>query len=274
MRRIAVLLAMTASAVFASEEIVLKKPPESLGKYYPPKSKNFEFLMNMYDMSTSFTGINLNINEGDWKNALRWAKNLRDKYKETAKMVPEWKDYFKPKLADDLVKAVESKDVNRVIKASQKLGQSCRKCHQDNELVVKLVYHYPRFDNVKIEDPVDFMEYPTLKYMKTMTKSLKALKIYLAQGNMERAQEEGTNFIERARQLRSMCSKCHTNKLSEDLVVGKEYEASLDKLENLLSSGKVNKDEIFKTLGSISMSCSKCHNIHIIPAMVQGAFKR
>ena len=110
--------------------------------------------------------------------------------------------------------------------------------------------------------------------MKKLTNSLKALKVYLTQGNVEAAQEAGANFIERARQLRSMCSKCHTNKLSEEVIVGKEFEGHLAKLEELLSSGKPNKEEIFKTLGPIGATCNKCHNVHLIPALVQEAFRK
>ena len=263
-----------SGVLFSADKVILKKPPESLKKFYPPASQKFEFLSNMYSMSTAFYGINLNINEGNWKGAKEWALKLKKTYIETSKMVPEWKAYFKPKLADNLVKAVESKSVDKVIEASKKLGQTCAKCHADNQVAVKLVYHFPSFDNIKMEDPVEFMELETGKYMKKLANSLKALKVYLIQGNVEGAQEAGTNFIERARQLRSMCSKCHTNKLSEEVIVGKEFEGHLAKLEELLSSDKPNKNEIFKTLGPIGATCNKCHNIHLIPALVQEAFRK
>lgn len=263
-----------SGVLFSADKVILKKPPESLKKYYPPASQKFEFLSNMYSMSTAFYGINLNINEGDWKGAKEWALKLKKTYIETSKMVPEWKSYFKPKLAEDLVKAVESKSVDRVIEASKKLGQTCAKCHADNQIAVKLVYHFPSFDNIKIEDPVEFMEYETGKYMKKLSNSLKALKVYLIQGRVDGAQEAGANFIERARQLRSMCSKCHTNKLSEEIIVGKEFEGHLSKLEELLSAQNPNKEAIFQTLGSIGMSCNKCHNVHLVPALVQEAFRK
>ncbi len=259
------------STVFSAEKVIIKKPPESLKKYYPPESQKFEFLSNMYKMSTAFTGINLNINEGDWEKALRWAKELRDTYIKTSKMVPEWKDYFKPELANELVKAVESKNIDRVIQASRNLGRTCAKCHQDNQLSVMIYYHFPDFDAVKIEDPVDFMEYDTGEFMKKLSNSLKALKVFLSQGDVEKAQEHGMNFIERARQLRTMCSKCHTNKLSEEVLVGKEYEGHLNRIEELLSAEKPNTEEIFKSLRFIGMTCSKCHNVHMIPQMFKEA---
>ncbi len=263
-----------ASLVFGADKVVLKKPPESLKKYYPPKSQKFEFLSNMYSMSTSFYAVNLNINEGKWGKALEWAEKLRDTYLETSKMVPEWKDYFKPKLAEDFVKAVQSKNVDRVIEASKKLGQTCSKCHQDNQIAVKLVFHFPSFDEIKLEDPIEFMEVKTSDYMKKLSNSMKALKVYLTQGDIEMAQEAGTNFVERARGLRAMCSKCHTQKISEEAILGKAYEEALAKIEELLSAEKPNKEEIFKNLTLVGTTCTKCHNVHLIPEMVQEAFAK
>ncbi len=273
LKGLAVLL-IFAGAGLGADKVILKKPPKSLNKYYPPKSEKFEFLNNMYIMSTSFYGINLNINEGNWKGALEWAQRLSETYKKTAKMVPEWKSYFKPALADKLVKAVKSKSVDSVIKASKNLGQTCAKCHRDNEIAVKLVYHYPSFEKIKLEDPVEFMEVKVGKYMEKMTNSLKALRIYLMQGNKDMAVEAGTSFIERFRGLRAMCSKCHTDKLSEEIYMGKKFETALTQLENLLNSQTLDQKKIFSALDNLSMTCAKCHNVHLVPAMVQEAFAK
>ncbi len=262
------------SAALGADKVVLKKPPASLGKYYPPASEKLEFLSNMYLMSTAFYGINLNINNGNWKGAKEWAQRLRETYVKTSKMVPEWKSYFKPDLAENLVKAVDSKNVDKVIEASKKLGQTCSKCHADNQIAVKIVYHYPSFNTIKLEDPVESMELEVGKYMEKMTNSLKALRIYLMQGEEDHAREEGANFVERVRGLRAMCSKCHTDKASEEIYLGKNTEKALTKLENLLNGNKLDRKAIFSTLDSVTMTCTKCHNVHLIPAMVQEAFRK
>jgi len=275
MRLKAFFLALSVGGIlFAADKVLLKKPPESLKKYYPPASKKLEYLSNMHAMSTAFYGIRLNVNEGRWDKAKEWALRLKDTYLETSRMVPEWKDYFKPELAENLVKAVESKNPDRVVDASMKLGQTCSKCHQENQIAVRLVYHFPSFREIKVEDPVELTEYDTKKYMGKVSDSMKALRIYLTQGDLEKAREEGMNFVERTLQLRSMCSKCHTDKQSEEIIMGKELEAHLSKLKELLSAGKPNREEIFKTLGPIGASCSRCHNVHLVPALVQEAFRK
>ncbi|RLJ69891.1 hypothetical protein BCF55_0149 [Hydrogenivirga caldilitoris] len=274
LKRLFLVCLISGGVALSADKITLKKPPASLQKYYPPTSKKFEFLSNMHSMSMAFAGVRLNVNEGNWDKAKDWAVKLKDTYLNTSKMVPEWKEYFKPELADALVKAVESKNVDKFIEASRNFGQTCAKCHRDNEIAVKLVYHFPSFDTVKIEDPVEFMELETHKYMEKLANSMKALKVYLMQGDTDKAREAGSNFVERARQLRSMCSKCHTNKLSEEVMLGKEYEGALSRLENLLSSEKTNSEEVFKALGPIGATCTKCHNVHLIPALVQEAFEK
>ena len=50
---------------------------------------------------------------------------------------------------DRIVKAVQSKNADAVIKASREIGRTCNKCHQENQAVVKLYHHFPRYDNIK-----------------------------------------------------------------------------------------------------------------------------
>jgi hypothetical protein len=96
----ALVLFATLGLSFGADQVILKKPPASLGKYYPPRSNRFEYVSVMHEMSTAFYGVRLNINEGRWDRALDWANRLKDTYTRAQNMVPEWKDYFKPALAD------------------------------------------------------------------------------------------------------------------------------------------------------------------------------
>lgn len=256
-----------------SQQVVMKKPPKPLEKYYPPQSQRMEFLSNMHTMSTAFHGISLNINEGRWDKALEWANQLKKAYEESAKMVPEWKDYYKPALVDNLVKAVQSKNADAVIKASREIGRTCNKCHQENQAVVKLYYHFPRYDNIKLEDPVELQELKVKDYMKKLSDSMKSLRVFLIQGDTAKAKEHGDNFVERAKQLNTMCTKCHTSKASIEALAGKDYLTSLDNLQKALSAPQVNKNTVFKHLSEIGQYCYRCHNVHLIPTLVQNVLK-
>ncbi len=272
--KLALLGVLMAGISFSADKITFKKPPESLSKYYPPKSKKFEFVSNMHGMSLAFYAVNLNINNENWDKAIEWAKKLEKTYKETAKMVPEWKDYFKPELAEKFRKAVESKNVDAIVKASKELGKNCQKCHADNMAIVKIMYRFPSFEKIEIEDPIEFQELETGKYMRKMTNSMKALRIFLLQGETENARQAGEEFVERARQLKTMCTKCHTEQEKHviDLYM-KPYNEALDKIAEAVSAEKVDKQKIFGALNTIGMSCSKCHNVHEIPALIQESFE-
>lgn len=279
-----IFIAFISSLLFAHEghfsteenkgKVTLKKPPESLKKYYPPHSEKFEFLSNMHTMSTAFHGVRLNINDDNWERALEWARKLVETYKETAKMVPEWKDYFDFKKADNYLKAVESRNVDGVIKASQELGKTCAKCHQDYEIAVKIYYRFPDFEKIKVEDPVEFTEMKLEEFMEKLTSSLQALKVYLSQKDTEKVQEHGINFVERARAVKETCSKCHTKEQEIEAITGKDYDQALNKLEELLNSDNVDLTEVKRTLPKITLTCYTCHNVHLIPAKIKSALKK
>ncbi|RME13067.1 MAG: hypothetical protein D6804_00780 [Aquificota bacterium] len=272
MRNIALMVTLLAGISF-SQQITMKRPPKSLDRYYPPQSQKMEYLSNMHTMSTAFHGITLNINEGKWERALEWANQLKRTYEESARMVPEWKDYFKPALADSLIRAVQSKNVDAVIRASRELGQTCNKCHQENQAVVKLYYHFPRYDNITLEDPVELQNLKTRDYMKKLSDSMKSLRIFLVQGEVAKAREHGDNFVERAKQLNTMCTKCHTSKASVESLAGMEYLAALDNLQKALNAPQVNRDVVFRHLSEVGQYCYRCHNVHLIPVLVQDALK-
>jgi hypothetical protein len=188
-------------------------------------------------------------------------------------MVPEWKDYYKPALAENLVKAVQSKNADAVVKASRELGQTCNKCHQENQAVVKLYYHFPRYDNIKLEDPVELQELKVKDYMKKLSDSMKSLRVFLLQGDVSKAREEGNNFVERARQLNTMCTKCHTSKASVESLAGREYLTALENLQKALSLSQPNREQVFKHLSEVGQFCYRCHNVHLIPVLVQNRLR-
>ena len=272
MRKLAVLL--SAVSLAAAGEITLKKPPESLKKYYPPQSQKFEFLNNMHTMSTAFYAVQLNINEENWEKAIEWAKKLVETYKETAKMVPEWKKYFDFEKADNYLKAVQSRNIDKVISAAQQLGKTCARCHQDNEIAVKIYYRFPNFEEIEVEDPVEFNIVKLGEFMKKLTNSMKALNIYMAQKEEDKAKEHGINFVERARALKETCVKCHTDERDIEAIAGKDYDEALNTLENLLNAEKLDYTKVQKTMSKITISCYTCHNVHLIPAKIKSVLKK
>jgi len=189
-------------------------------------------------------------------------------------MVPEWKNYFDFQKADNYLKAIESRNVDKVIKASQELGKTCAKCHQDNEIAVKIYYRFPNFEKIKVEDPVEFTETKLEEFMHKLTNSMKALNVYLSQNNTEKVQEYGINFVERARAVKETCSKCHTREQEIEAITGKDYDQAINKLEEILNSDSVNLTEVRSVLSKITVTCYTCHNVHLIPAKIKSALMK
>ncbi len=256
------------SGLVSAKDIRLGVPPKSLGKYYPPKSEKFEYLMNMYRASISFTGLSTSLQEGDWKRAEKWAKSLRDAYLKIGELVPEWDKVLRKKEADALVKAVQSKDLRKIRFFANAVGNTCSKCHDRYMASSKLIYHFPDFDTVSLEDPVSGVDYEVSDYMSKMTTSFKLLNVYLSDGLKNKAKKEGMNFVKRFKGLSQMCSECHTNKLSEEIYFGAEVQKKVKELEIAIKN--LDAKKISQTFGWINMNnCSKCHNVHEVPTMIR-----
>jgi cytochrome c556 len=249
------------------KKVILKRPPKSLDKFYPPQSKNFEFTSKMGRMSSAFQSVFFYLQKGDKQKALSWAKTLRDTYLSIAKDVPEWENYIKKDIPDEFVKAVEERDMRKVSEVGRNLGRTCGSCHNDNELSVKVFYYTPDWSNVEINDPIKRASVPAHKFMKDMTDSLKLAIVMVSDKDFSSAEKFAKDFVERAKALKEVCKDCHTSETSIESLAGKEYFASLDKLLASLKGGK--GDEFFSNLGKINSYCTRCHNVHQTPALIR-----
>ncbi|NPA53121.1 MAG: hypothetical protein GXO21_00460 [Aquificae bacterium] len=275
MKKFLGILLTSALAISLSQakSVKLKEPPEELSKYYPPESENYEFLVNMYQLSTAFTGVMVNAQEGKWSQAKEWAKRTKEYYVKIGKLVPSWKKVLRIKSADNLIEATEAKKLSDVKKYANIIGKTCVQCHKNYQLPTKIKYHYPSYDGVAIEDPVEEVEYSVKDYMKKMTNDMKLIKVYITQQDKEKASEAGERFIKRFEGLQQMCSDCHTNNLSEEVYFNDEIKDNLETLKDAIENNRVN--ETFSALNQIGWNnCTKCHNVHQVPAMLKEKFEK
>ena len=66
-----------------AKDMIVKEPPKSLRKYYPPESKQPKWIQQMHKMSTHFGGVFVNLKEKDFENVDIHADNLVEEYKKT-----------------------------------------------------------------------------------------------------------------------------------------------------------------------------------------------
>ncbi|MFN4013638.1 MAG: hypothetical protein ACK4KZ_07300, partial [Aquificaceae bacterium] len=60
---------------------------------------------------------------------------------------------------------------------------------------------------------------------------------------------------------------------STEALAGKDYLTALDNLQKALSAPQINRDTVFKHLSEVGQYCYRCHNVHLIPVLVQNALK-
>ncbi len=246
-----------------AKDMIVKEPPKSLSKYYPPESKEPKWIQQMHKMSAAFGGVFVNLKEKDFENVDKHADKLVEEYKKTSEMVPEWEEYFDIKAAEEFVAAAKTHDIAKAGKASGKLGKTCGKCHGDNEISVWTKFHWPSFHKIKVTDPVDEKEIEFDKYMKKISSSFKGVTVNFGEGQYGRAAKALKGFKSRYMELKSTCSKCHTTDDVKLFYVGKDAETAFSGLIKELNAEKPNPGNFWKNVGLLGKTgCKNCHLVH------------
>lgn len=264
----AVLLWIAAPAF--AKDLVVKEPPDSLKKLYPPQSKEPKWIQQMHAISGNFSGVFTNMGEGDWENAEQRAQDFYKAYKETSELVPEWEDYFDLKAAKNFVDVVKTHDPKQIGEASGAVGKTCGKCHADQYVSVWAQFHWPRVDKIKIVDPVSEEELKYGKYMHKVSGSFNAVTTNFKEGQYDRSAKAVRGFKQRFMELKSTCSKCHTTDAVKQFFVGDDVEKAFDDMRAELMKEQPNPGVFWKNVGIIGKEgCKKCHLTHRGWAMIQ-----
>lgn len=250
-------------AVASAKDFFVKQPPASLDKLYPPLSKEPKWIQQMHKMSGSFGGVFVNMKEGDWENAEKLAGQFVEAYKETSKMVPEWEEYFDLDAARKFAETVKTRDGTEIGKEAGPVGKTCGKCHGDNEVSVWAKYHWPSFHEVKVIDPHDDKEVEFDEYMKSISGAFKGVTVNFKEGQNDRAGKAARVFKAKYTELKSTCSKCHTNGDVKRFYVGESVSAALSGLVDELRKEKPDPGKVWQNVGIIGREgCKHCHLVH------------
>ncbi len=253
-----------------AKDVVIKEPPKSLDKFYPPAAKEPKWIQIMHKMSGHYGGIFMNMKVKDWENVDKHAQGLADAYEEASKMVPEWEEYFDVKAAKEFVTAAKTHDPKEIGAASKSVGKTCGKCHDDNLVAVWTKYHWPSVEHMKLEDPIDEKEMEYGKYMHLISNSFKGVTVNFGDGKKDLAAKAAKDFKKRYMELKSTCSKCHTDQGVKHFFVGESVEKALDGLSEELAKDKPNPGAVWKNVGIVgSQGCKKCHLTHRAYAVFQ-----
>jgi len=262
-------LCLAPSGLFA-KDLVVKPPPASMDKLYPPVSKEPKWIQQMHKMSGTFGGVFVNMKEGDWENAEKKAQAFVGAYEEASKMIPEWKDYFDLKAVKEFAATVKSHDPAKIGKASGPVGKTCGKCHKEQYVAVWTRYHWPPVGNIKITDPVTEEEVKYGKFMHQISGAFKGVTVNFGEGQYDRSAKALREFKSRYMELKSTCSKCHTTDAVKQFFVGQPVADAMDNLAKELSAPKPNPGNFWKNVGIIGKTgCKQCHLTHRAWAIIQ-----
>ncbi len=257
------------SASFADDYIV-KEPPKSLDKLYPPLSKEPKWINQMHKVSGTFNGVLVNVRENDWENAEKSAGRFVEAYEETSKLVPEWKDYFDNDAVKKFAETVKTRDPGKIWKTVGPVGKTCGKCHKENYVAVWTRYSWPSVHKIKISDPVSEEELKYGKYMWKLAGSFNTLMTDFGDGQYDRSLKAAKNLKSRIQGFKSVCSKCHVDDSVKNFFVGSSVTAALDSIQTELVKSKPNPGVFWKNIGIIGkQSCKRCHLTHRSYAIIQ-----
>jgi hypothetical protein len=253
-----------------AKDMILKEPPQSLSKYYPPKSKEPKWIQQMHKMSTHFGGVFVNFKEKDFENVDKHADKLVEEYKKTSEMVPEWEEYFDIKSAEAFALAAKTHDMAKTGEASVELGKTCSKCHSEQEVAVWAKFHWPSFHKIKVTDPISEKEINFDDYMSKVSASFKGVTINFSEGQYNRSAKALKIFKLQFMELKSTCSKCHTTNDVKLFYVGKDANTAFTGLSKELNADKPNPKKFWKNISLLGKTgCKHCHLTHRTYSFIQ-----
>ncbi len=230
--------------------------PKSLNKFFTtqtPEVPGNEYLGEMFTVTEAFSGIVVNLQEGDMANAMASYNAFATDYKNISKKVPEWKGYFDiaavNKLGDDL-KANNTKAAFQDIGT---IGATCGKCHEDRQPQVWAKYYWRDFDTVSINGM------PWHDGMSALAGAFDGIGVNAAEGKKKEANDSFNQFKALYTETKQACNQCHDT--PRFYYVGDDVFAKIDQMGQNIKAGNLqNAQAIQRELG---IQCYKCHVLHM-----------
>ena len=257
-----------------AKDLIVKEPPKSMDKLYPPVSKEQKWVHLMQKLSGNFGGVFVDMKEQDWTNAEKHAAQFVETYKEASELIPEWKDYFDHDAAKKFAAEVKSHNPEKIGEASKAVGKTCGKCHSEQYVSVWSKYQWPSVDNIKLTDPIDEKEFKYGKYMGLLSGSFKGVTVNFEEGKYEQSKKAVGVLKKRYMELKSVCSKCHSGDTVKQFFVGEEVIKAFSAMETELSSAKPHAANFWKSVETVGTEgCRKCHLTHRAYMIVRDAWE-
>lgn len=246
--------------------------PEALEALYPPVAGGAVYLIQMAELQTSFSGIVVDLMEDDIEGARGSFEDFGKLYRETAGMVPEWKEGFPEKPVRELGAALSSGDKALAMQAIDAVGGICHRCHVEAMVPVQQRYRWGDFGAAIVKDPLSGAPTGYAQFKRFMATNLAGITVDLKQGQTENARKQFEGFRARFRALGDSCQGCHEGKTVA--FVGNDVQDVLVEMGSAFGGETVDANAVAALTRRIGReSCSKCHLVHV-PAAFAGTPRR
>ncbi len=270
---VAVVLATGTASVHGDGEAMVDHHatlPASLEQYYPPVSPAPAYLLAMMSMSHPFSAIVSDALEGDLDHVAGDFDAFKKAYLGAAAMVPEWTDRYPIEPVDRLAEAVATRDMSQIMPAVEAVGAVCHSCHLSTMAPVQHRFHWGRFADITLTDPLSGADVSYARLMLMMETNFSGIGADLAQGQIENARAQFAGFKSRFDTFGDACMVCHETE--RHYYVSDDIDTLIAALESELAKPEVDAARAGELMQSIGReSCSKCHLVHIPAAYAQQA---
>jgi len=236
--------------------------PGSLDALYPPVADRPVYLFKMLSLETSFSGIIVDLMEGDLDGAKGSFREFQRQYGEIAAMVPEWEAEYPVAEVKALGEALATGNRERTMDAFAAVGGICHRCHLAAMVPVQQRYHWGDFGAITVTDPLSKNPTGYPQFKKILAANLAGITVDLRQGQIANARMQFDGFRVRFEALRGSCLGCHEKE--SGYFVNRELRDTVEELGQALGSRTIAADAVTALVQKIGReSCSKCHLVHL-----------
>lgn len=193
----------------AAQTVASHGLPASLDALYPPQAQQPKYLMHMVDLGARMTGVAVDLATQDFEHLASSFAAFEAAYRETAGLVPEWRDRFPVEPVTSLGEALASGEPDRVGPAFAAVGGVCADCHHDTMVAVTQRFDWPNANAITATDPVSGEKVAHAEFMHMLEFSLTGVTHDLAQGQVDSARTHYQDFRRRFEVLAETCEDCH-----------------------------------------------------------------
>ncbi|VVB96067.1 Cytochrome C' [uncultured archaeon] len=236
--------------------------PDSLDNWFETKTPWGQplYLFRMYELGGPMMGVLVNTQQDDMTNAKISYQIFKNEYRNSSKMVPEWRRYYDLEAVDKVGNALEAGDKNQILASMDVVFQTCAKCHVATKTKVFAKYNWKDLKDVKMktvnpEQPEAPWTEAKAKYLVT---GFDGTIVNARENQQEAANKSFQQFKTMFLYMKDACSSCHDTE--RRYYVSDDVMALVSKAEGEISSGDLTSAS--NTMQQIGGACFDCHQTH------------